>query len=116
MPEAPGLSDDAVERALRGAAAFVDYPDVPDLSGVVGRRLRDEAAPTRVQRGWRGLRLRRVLRPVLRPAVQPALARAAVAFAVIVAVFAGTMVFSPSARHAVAGWPGLRGVKITVTQ
>jgi hypothetical protein len=112
------LSDDALDRALRGAAAFVAYPDLPDLSGVVGRRLRDEVVPTRVPRGWMGLHLRprRILRPVLRPAYQPALARTAVALAVVVAVFAGTMVFSPSARHAVAGWLGLRGVKITVTQ
>jgi hypothetical protein len=39
----------------------------------------------------------------------------AAALAVAIAVFAGTMVFSPGARHAVAGWLGLRGVKITVT-
>jgi hypothetical protein len=37
------------------------------------------------------------------------------ALVVAIAIFAGTMALSPGARHAVAGWLGLRGVKITVT-
>jgi hypothetical protein len=36
----------------------------------------------------------------------------AVAAALVVVILAGTMVFSPGARRAVAGWLGLRGVKI----
>jgi hypothetical protein len=114
MPEAPVLSDEQLEGALRGLATFVAYPEVPDLSGLVGRRLREEAPAAR-RRTWFSPSLRGILRPVLRPALQPAVARAAVAVLVAVALFAGTMVFSPSARHAVAGWLGLRGVKIIVT-
>ena len=113
MPEIRTLSDDELERALRGAAPFVEYPEVPDLSGLVGRRLR-EAPPVAARTGWVSLGLRRILRPVLRRAPQPILARVAVALIVAVAVFAGTLVLSPSARHAVAGWLGLRGVKIEV--
>ena len=114
MPEASALADDELERALRAAAPFVAYPEVADLSGVVGRRLR-EGPLVPARRRWASLGLRRVVRPVLRPALQPALARAAVALALIVAVLGGTLVFSPSARRAVAGWLGLRGVKIVVT-
>jgi hypothetical protein len=114
VSETPILSDDQLERALRGAASAVAYPDLPDLSGMVGRSLRESPAPA-ARRGWAPSGLRRLLRPVLRPALQPALVRAAVALVVALAVFSGTMVFSPSARHAVAGWLGLRGVKITVT-
>jgi hypothetical protein len=114
VPEAPVLSDEELERALRQAAAFVAYPELTDLSGLVGRRLR-QAPPLAARRRWSPWDLRRILRPVLRPALQPALARAAVALVLAIAVFAGTMAFSPGARHAVAGWLGLRGVKITVT-
>jgi len=35
--------------------------------------------------------------------------------AALVAILSGVLVFSPSARQAVAGWLGLRGVKIEVT-
>jgi hypothetical protein len=113
MPESSALADNELEQALRASAPFVAYPDVVDLSGLVGRRLR-EAPPVPARRRT-SLRIRRVLRPVLRPALQPALARAAVALVVIIAVIGGTLVFSPSARRAVAGWLGLRGVKIEVT-
>jgi Domain of unknown function (DUF4367) len=110
VPDARTLSDDQLEAALRGAAPFVAYPEVPDLSGLVGRRIRE--TPVVGRRSLAGSRreLRRVLAP--RWAIP---ARAAVSVAVAVAIFAGTMVFSPSARHAVAGWFGLRGVKIVIT-
>jgi hypothetical protein len=108
------LSDEELEGALRQVAPFVAYPRLPDLSGVIGARLR-EAPPSAARRRWAPSDVRRILRPVLRPAFQPALARAAVALVVVLTVFAGTLVFSPGARHAVAGWLGLRGVKITVT-
>jgi hypothetical protein len=116
VPESMVWSDERLERALRDAAAAVAYPDAPDVSGVVALRLREAPSPMGRSR-WVPSDLRRLLRPVLRPALRPgpALARAAVAMVVALALFAGTMVFSPSARHAVAGWLGLRGVKITVT-
>jgi hypothetical protein len=115
MPEASVQADDGLERALRAAAPFVAYPDVADLAAVVSRRLREDAVPAPARRRWTGVDLRRAVRPVLRPALQPALARAAIALALIVTVLGGTLVFSPSARRAVAGWLGLRGVKIEVT-
>jgi hypothetical protein len=114
VPETPVFSDEELERALRQVAPFVAYPELTDLSGLVGLRLREAPSPV-ARRRWAPWDPRAVLRPVLRPAFQPALARAAVALMVAVALFAGTMVFSPGARHAVAGWLGLRGVKITVT-
>jgi hypothetical protein len=114
VPETSVFSDEELERVLRQTAPFVAYPEIADLSGLVGRRLR-ETPPPAVRRRWAPWDLRRVLRPIPRPGFQPALARAAVALVVAIAVFAGTMVFSPGARHAVAGWLGLRGVKITVT-
>lgn len=116
MPESMAWSDEQLERALRDAAPAVAYPEAPDLSRVVAMRLHE--APARTGRSWWGSSdLRRLLRPVVRPALRPGpvLARAAVAVVVALALFAGTMVFSPSARHAVAGWLGLRGVKITVS-
>src|SRR2546427_2207599 len=111
VPETPVLSDEELGRALRQVAPLVAYPEVTDVSGLVGRRLR-EAPPSPARRRWAPWDVRGVLRPVLRPAFQPALARAAVAVMLAIALFAGTMVFSPAARHAVAGWLGLRGVKI----
>ncbi len=110
MPDARTLSDDQLEAALRGAAPFVAYPEMPDLSGLIARRLRE--TPVTGRRSLAGSRrpLRRVLAP--RWAIP---ARAAVSVAVAVAIVAGTLVFSPSARHAVAGWLGLRGVKIVIT-
>src|SRR2546426_10474286 len=107
MSETPMLSGEELEGALRGAASFVAYPQMPDLSGMVADRLREAPVPSPRRRWARApADARRLLRPVLRPAFQPALARAAVALAVAVVVLAGTMVFSPSARHAVAGWLG----------
>jgi hypothetical protein len=101
-----------LERALAQAAPFVAYPDVGDLSGLVARRIREAPAPA--ARRWARPNLRGVLRPVARPILQPAWLKAAVAVAVVVAMFTGTLLFSPAARRAVAGWLGLRGVKIEI--
>ncbi|HEX9410631.1 MAG TPA: hypothetical protein VF986_02915 [Actinomycetota bacterium] len=101
-----------LERALAQAASFVAYPDVGDLSGLVARRIREAPAPA--ARRWARPNLREVLWPVARPILQPAWLKAAVAVAVVVAMFTGTLVFSPTARRAVAGWLGLRGVKIEI--
>jgi hypothetical protein len=101
-------SDEDLERMLREAAPFVAYPELPDLSTAIGSRLRDVHEP--VQRAPR----RRLLRPVFRPAFQPVLARAAVVVAIAVALLGATLAISPGARHAVAGWLGLRGVKVEV--
>ena len=100
-----------LEQALAQAAPFVAYPETGDLSGVVARRIREVPVATR---RWALPSLRELLRPAARPILQPAWMKAAVALAVAVVMFTGTLVFSPSARHAVAGWLGLRGVKIEV--
>jgi hypothetical protein len=102
-----------LEAALAGLALAVDFPETADLAGVVGARIRQ--APLPVRRPWLGwlggLRQRSMWRPVVRRPVYP---RVAVAAAALVTMFAGTLVFSPSARDAVAGWIGLRGAKILV--
>jgi hypothetical protein len=51
---------------------------------------------------------------LLRPVFVPAWQRAAVALVVLVALLSGVLALSPAARKAVAGWLGLRGVKIEV--
>jgi hypothetical protein len=101
-----------LERALSQAAPFVAYPDPGDLSGLVARRIREAPAPAAHR--WALPNLRDLLRPAGRPILQPAWLKAAVAVAVVVAMFTGTLVFSPAARRAVAGWLGLRGVKIEI--
>ncbi|TMK96510.1 MAG: hypothetical protein E6G40_11435 [Actinobacteria bacterium] len=101
-----------LERALAQAASFVAYPEVGDLSGVVARRIRE--APALAPRRRALPSLRELFRPAARPILQPAWLKAAVAVAVAVAMFTGTLVLSPTARHAVAGWLGLRGVKIEI--
>jgi len=101
-----------LERALSQAAPFVAYPDPGDLSGLVARRIQEAPAPAAHR--WALRNLRDLLRPTARPILQPAWLKAAVALAVVVAMFTGTLVFSPAARRAVAGWLGLRGVKIEI--
>jgi len=101
-----------LERGLAQAAPFVAYPDVGDLSGLVARRIRETPVPG--PRRWAMPSLRDPLRPAARPILQPVWLKAAVAFAVAVVMLTGTLVFSPTARHALAGWLGLRGVKIEI--
>lgn len=107
-----GATREDLERALAEAAPFVAYPEQGDLSGLVARRIREGPAPAAHR--WIRPSLRDLLRPVARPVLQPAWVKAAVAMALVVALFTGTMVFSPTARRAVAGWLGLRGVKIEI--
>ncbi|TMK87088.1 MAG: hypothetical protein E6G44_00970 [Actinobacteria bacterium] len=108
------LSDEELGRLLGESARAVAYPEMPDLAGLVARRIREEAAvPRAAGRGWAALR--DLFRPVARPVLRPAWAKAAVTVAVIVALLSATLALSPSARRAVAGWLGLRGVKIEIT-
>ena len=106
-----GATIEDLEQALAQAAPFVAFPETGDLSGVVARRIREVPLPTR---RWALPSLRELLRPAARPILQPAWLKATVALAVAVMMFTGTLVFSPSARHAVAGWLGLRGVRIQI--
>jgi hypothetical protein len=101
----------ALERLLAQTGSAVEYPQLPDLSLAVGRRLREAPTPSRWSPEAVRSRLRSAIRPVLRPAWQPV----AVALVVLIALLSGTLVLSPGARRAVAGWLGLRGVRIEVT-
>jgi len=99
-----------LEGLLLLVGAGLDYPDVdlvPAVRAAVEREPRRRAV-------FRLPRLRLpVLRPpaVFRPAWQAVVATA-VAFALLLT---GVLAASPGARHAVAGWFGLRGVHIVVT-
>ena len=99
-------ADLQLERILVEVGRRLEEPPSMDMAAAVGRRLRSEPAA--------GRRSVLVFRP--RPAFGPARWRAAaVAVAAVIVVIAGTLVFSPGARRAVAGWLGLRGVRIEVT-
>lgn len=103
--------DPALERLVVEAASIVEYPVLPDLSGVVGRRLRQAPVSSRLPLGSLRLRVGRALRPVLQPAWEPV----AIALVVLITLLSGTLALSPTARRAVAGWLGLRGVRIEFT-
>lgn len=114
LPGRPGRgeeTDPALERLVAEVGSLVDYPEVPDLSVAVGRRLRQAPAPSPWSPESLRLRLRTALRPVLQPAWQPV----AVALIVLIALVSGTLALSPTVRRAVADWLGLRGVRIEFT-
>jgi hypothetical protein len=98
------LSIPELERALIDVGArLADPPDV-DIALLVGNQLRREAgARTPARRRWEWW---------------PRLEWRTVAYATAAAVviLAGVLLFSPGARHAVAGWLGLRGVEIEVVE
>src|SRR5439155_11930492 len=76
------IPDAELESALSGIGRRVDFPELPDLSGLVARQI---VRATRSQR-----RSQAVLRPVIRPVWQPAWQRVAVALVVLVSILAGT--------------------------
>ena len=88
------LSDHALESALRSVAGDVAYPETPAIASRVGEHLR--RSPVEASRPSR-------------PRWQ--LVFAAAGFVAL--VLAATMVISPSARRAVAGWLGVDGIRIT---
>jgi len=95
-------------------AGRLDFPGGFDLGPAVRARLeRDPVQSRRVRFRMPLVRLRVLRTPpaVLRPAWQAATA-AVLALSVLLS---GVLVASPGARHAVAGWFGLRGVRIVVT-
>jgi len=80
-----------LEERLRNAASEIAFPDAPDVSDrVVGAIEARPAHPLRPS--W--------ARPVLAAA------------ALVLVLVAAALVFSPTAREAVAGWIGLDGLKI----
>ena len=81
-----------LEKELRNLGTTIQVPPAPDLSGTVIGRIESGGARRRPRA----------------PAVRLALAAAAL----LVVVTAGVVLFSSSARQAVAGWLGIRGVEI----
>jgi len=100
------VTEPALGQALEGIGQRLEYPPVPDLALAVGARLR--AGPSRGRAGFQ------LLRPVFRPAWQPTFQRVAAGLAAVLVLLSGLLALSPTARRAVAGWLGLRGVKIDV--
>jgi hypothetical protein len=91
MSERPRSLEDTLT-AMSGAIAF---PNEPDLAGAVRERLSRAALAS--------ARRRRL--PM----------RFAVAALALTVVASGILVFSPGARHAMAGWLGLPGIRISTT-
>ncbi len=102
-----------LEGALAGVGALIDFPDAVDLAQVVMARL--ERAPVPARRPL--FRLPRLRLPVLGPppVLRPAWQTVAAAVVVVALAVSGVLVASPGARDAVAGWLGLRGVRIVET-
>jgi hypothetical protein len=100
--------DPALENLVMASASMVAYPSLPDLSGIVGKRLREAPSPSPWSARSLRLRLGRGFRPVFQPAWQPV----AITLVVLIALLSGTLSVSPTARRAVADWLGLRGVRI----
>jgi hypothetical protein len=87
------LSDDELVAALQDLGAAIDYPESADQVPAVRARLTEK-------RPWPASRWK-----------QPRWQLAAAVVALVVA-FTAILAASPAARHAVAGWLGLRGVEI----
>jgi hypothetical protein len=103
-----GTTAEALEAALRSLGEIVAFPATgEELSASVAARIavpRQEREPGRVY----SLSARRAARPLIRPAWH----RAVAATAAVLVIASGVLVGSPSARDAVAGLLGLRGVRI----
>src|SRR5688572_5039015 len=100
-----GWSDAELEAALRDLGERLAYPATPDLAAAVRRRLATPPEPVgmpwprRLAAWWDGLSPRR------------AFAAAAVALLLVGAV---ALALIPTARETVAGWFGVRGIRIVV--
>ncbi|CAN5212744.1 hypothetical protein BH20ACT24_BH20ACT24_19070 [soil metagenome] len=102
--------EEALAEGLRRLGRSLAYPTATPVSSAVMRRLED------VRAGPRSGAVRRLSLPVRR---QRGLAgrswrTVAAGLAAVLVLLAGLLFVSPSARDAVAGWLGLRGVRITV--
>src|SRR5919109_1420948 len=108
MPE-PRQPLDPLEQALILMAHGLDYPPASGVGPAVVRRLREEPVRSPLRGVLDGLRDRWRLAP------RPAWSMVATGVAVVLMLMGGIVIASPSAREAVAGWLGLRGVRITQT-
>lgn len=114
----PG-SMDRLEALLVEVGPLLAYPPTGDLSGAVVARLRlaprSQAEPFSARLGaWLGLRRRPARVPGAAWGRRPAWGLVAATLAVFVLAGSAALALSPAARHAVAGWLGLRGVRITL--
>ena len=102
-----------LEGALVAVGAVLDFPDAVDLAPAVTARLEREPVPSRLP----VFRLPRLRLPVFGPSpvLRPAWQTVAAAVVALVVAVSGVLVASPGARDAVAGWLGLRGVRIVQT-
>jgi hypothetical protein len=107
MPER-GQPFGSLEQALILIGRGLDYPPASAVAPAVIRRLREP-----VRSPLRGLL--DGLRDRWRLAPRPAWRMVAAGAAVVLVLVGGIVIASPSAREAVAGWLGLRGVRITQT-
>ena len=100
-----------LEAALRAVGPDLAYPQDTVLWDAVARRLADRPS------GRSRLRLLplRTPRPVLRPVLRPAWHVAVAAVVAVALVLSGVFAASPTVRHTVERWLGLRGVKVVET-
>jgi hypothetical protein len=86
----------SLEETLTSLAGSIVFPPEPNLAPEVRARIQGPAAPVRKLRQGTQLRL-------------------AVAALALTFVASGVLFFSPTARHAVAGWLGVPGIQISTT-
>jgi hypothetical protein len=111
---ASGWSDAELERALRDLGQRIAFPPTPDLARAVRLRLADapagraERAPSAWERltSWFG-------GAAGGPSPRRAIAVAALA---LVVLGAAVLAFVPGARDTVAGWFGVRGIRIVFVE
>lgn len=121
MTGEPRLSSAQLEERLRQVGPLLASPDPVELSGAVTARLRAAEAAARTARPVRRMRLSlrgrpwTAVLPAARPVLHPAWQRAVAVLGAAVVVLSAVLIFSPGSRRAVAGWLGLRGVRIEVT-
>jgi hypothetical protein len=97
-----------LEETLTALTERIDFPTEPDLGTAVRARVERQGVSPRsfesdLRPPWAG--------PLRRPILRLALV------AIVLAVLGtGALVLSPGARHAVAGWLGVPGIRIHMTQ
>jgi hypothetical protein len=103
VPSRSQPSDTELGSRLDELAVHLDLPARPDLAAAVRRRLEAESAVGRPVGRWDGAQ---------KAWGTPRLARLAAAGLAVVVLVSALLTFSPATRRAVAGWLGLRGVRI----
>ncbi|MDP9224219.1 MAG: hypothetical protein M3P18_10250 [Actinomycetota bacterium] len=84
-----------LEETLAALGRTIEFPPEPDVSRGVRARIREKVIPARSAR--------------------PMGVRIAVAAIALIVAATGVLFFSPTARHALARWLGLPGIRIVIT-